>query len=254
MNILNKHIRQEHITTLYPCITCDFQAKTIYDLREHQNTHIGDQVSRKTSVTCELCNFATDTQASLHMHERNIHKKSKYHCNLCSYYFTKSESLEEHKASKHNIGVFPCNDCGLKAKSITELDEHIKYQHKHQGKDKNIDIRDLSDRVPCNPFHPSHTSECCDRGYFRHTGQDKRRSRGQCRYWTQGKCHRGNSCQFAHIQLCKFQDQCLFYESCGYLHNSEQNNSFLESRNNRFIYREEDFPKLERFRKTSRNQ
>ena len=79
MNILNKHIRQELITTLYPCITCDFQAKTIVDLREHQNTHIGDQVSRKTSVTCELCNFATDTQASLHMHERNIHKKSKYH-------------------------------------------------------------------------------------------------------------------------------------------------------------------------------
>ena len=301
MNILNKHIRVEHLTTTFPCVDCDFQAKSLSDLRIHQKTphnqgfssnsrlqcefcnfvsqnqeilskhklihstespvypcnkcsfkftdktslseHINTQHSHE-SYTCEHCHFVSEDQSSLYMHERNIHQKQKYQCSLCTNYFTKPENLEEHKASKHNIGLYPCNDCGFKAKSFGELDRHIEHEHVYTKQNKNIDIRDLTNRVPCDPYHPNHTTDCCDRGYYRRSGSEERRSRGQCRYWIQGRCNRGDSCRFSHINFCKYQDQCLNYQYCGLLHNSEQK-PFLASRK-RFIFREEDFPRLER--------
>ena len=39
INILNKHIRQEHISTLYPCVICDYQAKSMHELRNHKMEH-----------------------------------------------------------------------------------------------------------------------------------------------------------------------------------------------------------------------
>ena len=105
------------------------------------------------------------TQSALYIHEQNVHMKSKYHCDLCTNYFTKPESLNEHKARKHNFGLYPCNECGHKATSFDNLDEHIKQYHGDSRRDKNIDMRDLSDRTPCDPTNPNHTSECCDRDY-----------------------------------------------------------------------------------------
>ena len=135
------------------------------------------------------------------------------------------------------------------------MDVHIEQIHdkSRNKRDKDVDIRDLSGRAPCGPFHQSHTSECCDRAHKiknqNQTGSDERRSRGQCRFWKQGRCYRENSCRFAHIEICKFQDQCRYYESCVYLHFSEQE-PFLDSGfRRRFVYREEDFPQLQRTRK-----
>ena len=109
-----------------------------------------------------------------------------------------------------------------------------------------MDMRDLSDQAPCDPYHPSHTSECCDRGYYQQPTKDEKRSRGQCRYWIQGRCYRGEGCRFAHIELCKYQDKCIRYEQCGYLHLSEKK-PFLDSRiKKKFIFCEEGLPRLER--------
>ena len=209
--------------------------------------------SSMSHFKCELCDFSSDTQSSLYMHESDIHKKSKYQCSLCSTYFTKPENLDVHKFNKHNIGVYPCNDCGYKATSLTVLDDHIENEHVHMKRDKNVDIRDLSNRIPCDPYHPSHTSECCDRSF---NSKEEKRSRGQCKYWSQGRCFKGTSCRFAHIELCRFQDKCLNYEYCGYLHYSEQKiKTFLEPRlKSQFTYRKEDFPPLGSFQNRKRNQ
>ena len=277
INILNKHIRQEHISTLYPCVICDLQVRSMEELRNHQkNEHVNTNPATKlncanckfvartekelsihkithmseSSFNCELCDFTSESKSTLYSHEKNTHNKSKYQCNLCTKYFAKPESLEEHKTRKHNIDMYPCNDCGFKSKSLTGLDSHIESTHDTIKKNKDTDIRDLSGRVPCDPSHPSHTSECCDRrsqNKSNHTsGSEERRSRGQCRFWSKGRCYRGNSCRYAHIELCKFQDQCRYYETCVYLHFSEQEH-FLDSKiKNRFVYREEDFPQLQK--------
>ena len=180
--------------------------------------------------------------------------KSKYTCDLCTNYFTTPENLEEHKTKKHNIGVFPCNDCSFKSESLNKLDEHIAQCHEVAAQDKNVDIRDISERTPCNPAHPDHTTDCCNRlpkdTYHSRSEDERRRSRGQCRYWSQGGvCYRGNSCRFAHVEFCKFQDQCLHYDTCVFLHYSEQDN-FLDSRAKMpFIFREEEFPQMENSRR-----
>ena len=239
MNFLNKHIRQEHISTLFPCVICDTQARSIQELRDHEKSiHNKDNTSK-----CGLCNFKSANSDSLNDHMKTHSNLSTVKCDICTTYFTQPESLEVHKVKKHDIGLYPCNDCGVKAKSLSELDKHIEQVHTYLKRDKNIDMRDLSDRIPCDPSHPSHTSDCCDR---RTNGKEARRSRGQCKFWSQGRCYRGESCKFAHVELCKFQDQCLYYETCGYLHYSEQNqNNFLVSRHQKeFIFRTEDFPPL----------
>ena len=276
MNILNKHTRQEHISTLYPCVTCDFQAKSMYELKihktEHDNTNPTTQLQcgncnfvartekdlsihkithvTQASFNCELCNFSAESQSSLYVHEKQIHNKSKYQCNLCTNYFTKPESLKEHKSKKHNIDVYPCNECGIKTKNLDALDVHIEQCHGQLKRNKDIDIRDLSGREPCDPFHPRHTSQCCDRRSKNRTNHisasDERRSRGQCRYWSQGRCHKENSCRFAHIQLCKYQDQCRYYETCVYLHFSEQKPFLDTGVRKSFVFREEEFPQLQR--------
>ena len=246
MSVLNKHVRQEHLFTTFPCVTCNFQTKTINDLRHHQRIEHPHGITSNSKIICEFCDFVSDKQSTMFTHERNIHQKNKYQCNLCTHYFTNPEKLKEHKTSKHNVDVYPCNECGYKAKSIGDLDMHIEHHHENKKQDKDVDIRDLSSRTPCNPQHPSHSSECCDRAYFKQSGAEEQRSRGQCRYWVQGRCYRGDSCRFAHIKLCKYQDQCLNYKYCGFLHFSEQK-PFLESRmKKRFVFREEDFPRLER--------
>ena len=294
MQTINKHVRQEHLSTLYPCVTCDHQAKSMQDLRTHEKNHFkcdlcsyvaqnkgtltkeqsriecnkcssickNDKHGRNpldtsiVSLNCDLCSFQFKTQSALHIHEQTVHMKSKYQCDLCTNYFTKPETLSEHKAIKHNVGLYPCNECGYKSTSLDNLDEHIKQHHGDSRRDKNIDMRDLSDRIPCDPTNPNHTSECCDRDYNysnNKSEEERRRTRGQCRYWNQGRCDRGNRCRFAHIKLCKYQDQCLYYESCGYLHQSEKE-SFLDLRSKRnFVFREEDFPPLGRFQGRRKN-
>ena len=249
MSFLNKHIRQEHISTLFPCIICDLQARSIEDLRDHEkNIH-----NKENNDKCSLCNFKSANTDSLNDHMKTHSNPSNIKCNYCTTYFTQPETLEAHKVNKHNIDVYPCNDCGVKAKSLSELDDHIRQVHTYSKRDKNIDMRDLSDRTPCDPQHPNHTSDCCDR---RTNSKEARRSRGQCKYWSQGRCYRGETCKFAHVELCRFQDKCLYYESCGYLHYSEQNqNNFLEPRTqNHFIFRAEDFPPLKNTLNRNRSQ
>ena len=133
MNILNKHIRQEHIPTLYPCVICDFQARSTLELRnhktEHDNTipisklHCGKckfvaRTEKDLSIhkithesqapfNCELCDFKSEVQSSLYLHEKDIHLKSKYQCDLCTNYFTKPESLKEQKTRTHNVDMYP---------------------------------------------------------------------------------------------------------------------------------------------------
>ena len=55
MHLLNKHVRQEHISTLYPCIICDVQTRSIEDLRNHERNIHNTGASNK----CSLCNFTS---------------------------------------------------------------------------------------------------------------------------------------------------------------------------------------------------
>ena len=86
MSVLNKHVRQEHLSTTFPCVTCDFQTKTISDLRDHQRIEHPHVTSSNFKILCEFCDFVSDKQSTMYTHERNIHQKSTYQCNFCTQY------------------------------------------------------------------------------------------------------------------------------------------------------------------------
>ena len=57
---LNKHTRDEHIATKYPCLTFDFQADSMSSLRQHQlNKHIyaGAKPKAVAGVICVISNL-----------------------------------------------------------------------------------------------------------------------------------------------------------------------------------------------------
>ena len=64
------------------------------------------------------------------------------------------------------ISRYECDYCGHKVENLTKLDAHIASTHvsiQNKKPNKDIDMRDLSHRKPCNPASPTHKSSCCDR-------------------------------------------------------------------------------------------
>ena len=260
---LNKHTRNEHITTSNNCEKCNQQTLYSDEIRKHNyDIHRNEQV--RSEIECDECSLIVESEEALHTHQASEHctefkcnncnyktnylndltehnkehTNTKYHCDLCKTYFSSTYKLEAHLTQKHNKGRFPCNMCKHKAITLESLDEHIMQKHGVRVNKKDIDIRNLDDRQPCDPSEPFHSSECCDR---------RPRSRQQCYFWKQGYCRGGDRCSFLHIKECRFQEQCR-NSSCSFFHyqNLPKRLPFLEVKQNPgFQYREEDFPTLE---------
>ena len=147
---LETHKHDEHI---YTCEQCKFEDKR----EENVLNHI---IAQHSTITCELCDYSTSSEENLALHETNIHKRTKHNCTECNSNFSSTKKLSDHKKQKHKENIFPCDHCGYRAGSIQSLDSHIKTHNKKQ--DKNVDMRDLSDRSPCNFTDPSHTDDCCN--------------------------------------------------------------------------------------------
>ena len=237
MDVLNKHIREEHIVTKYPCLDCNFQALSMAVLRAHQDSHgaraktfikcdecvfttssennLEVHKSKKHSqfVKCKLCEKEYNTESELLVHEELDHNKSKFICQECTRIFPSSKKLQDHMQYQHGVvSHYPCDYCGYKFENITDLDEHIAGTHmivQNNKPNKDVDMRDLSDREPCNPSSPTHTSNCCDR-----------KPRGTSK---------------TPPKVCHFQEYCRYgSEYCRFFHynKEEQKHSFFGRRRN----------------------
>ena len=286
MENINKHMRSEHLTTLYPCVKCDLQAKSITELQHHTQSEYGEipidnvntnqlrnqcnicsfiGVSEEALQThkskyhsqlyeCNVCDYFTENKSHLRQHITSNHNQTRYQCDVCSYFFSTSANLEAHKVEKHNHNCFPCNDCRFKAKSLDNLDAHIKECHGSPRKD--FDIRNVEKKTACNPSHPLHSTTCCDRepgqSYQRMYTEEEKRQFGACYYWNQGYCKRGDLCKFLHIELCRYQDNCRRSGTCEFFHIKKADSFLGGRRQHQYVYREEDFPVLDQIYQNKR--
>ena len=120
--------------------------------------HKGNNHSK--SVQCNLCDLECRTDSELLLHEEQVHKKSKFMCSECNSAYPSARKLEEHKQHKHCvISWYPCDHCGFKCANITDLDVHIASHHKSNEtkRRKDIDMRDVQNKRPCNPADPMHS-------------------------------------------------------------------------------------------------
>ena len=75
----------------------------------------------------------------------------------------------------------------------------------------------------------------------------ERLENGACRNWNSGFCKFNDSCKYAHIRLCRFQEQCRNPINCRFYHTNRNNNGgFLRAGNSNqsFLMRQQDFPPL----------
>ena len=172
------------------------------------------------------------------VHEEQVHKISKFSCHDCKTVFQSLRRLNEHRQHKHSeTNVYTCDRCGCKCTTLEELDKHIQTSHSNHSR-KNIDIRDVRNKEPCNPADPRHSTRCCDRkprtGYESKSFTETEKERnGPCRQWNNGHCSFSESCKFAHLEICRFQEICFYGPSeCRFFHfrSKEQEKSFLEAR------------------------
>ena len=239
-----RHNRDEHIRAKFPCLTCDFQADSMPSLRKHQlekhnqtgavpkstllncdqcnyktktenNLEVHRSLKHSQSMKCNLCEFECGTESELMVHEEELHKKSKFSCMECHNTFQSAKRLEEHMQYKHSeISWYPCDFCGLRLSNFNDLDVHIENSHNTSSNNlksrKNTDIRDVRKKKPCNPADPSHNRSCCDRKpRYENTSQNSsiKEQKAPCRFWNKdGYCPYEESCRFAHVETCRFQE------------------------------------------------
>ena len=146
------------------CIKCD---GCPYTTSSENNLEVHRSMEHSLVVKCKLCEKKYRTESELLVHEELDHNKTKFGCTDCSRIFPSSKRLQDHMQYQHSIvSHCQCDYCGQKFENWTELDAHIASEHKfsqNKKPNKNVDIRDLSHRKPCNPASPAHTSSCCDR-------------------------------------------------------------------------------------------
>ena len=100
MNTLNKHMRNEHLSTSYPCVKCDIQMKSTADLKEHEHNVHGNG----------------DNQS------QNKKTQFQHQCVKCSFVGLSNEILLQHQSEKHSEQT-NCDSCDFIANSRSTLDE-----------------------------------------------------------------------------------------------------------------------------------
>ena len=184
-------------TVLFGCEECNFRTKTENNLEVHRNS------VHTMIIKCNLCVFERGTESELLLHEEQIHKKSKFSCTECNIIYQSSKRLQEHRQYKHSeISWYGCDHCGNRFTNINLLDEHIQSNHSTNTKSssksrKDVDMRDVQNKKPCNPADRLHNSRCCDRKP-RYENKSQSFPSQQFNWNNNGYCSYADSCKFSH--------------------------------------------------------
>ena len=117
---------------------------------------------------------------------------------------------------------------------------------------KNISNNAKFNRAPCDFKNPWHSSLCCDRDQgpkMKIFTPEERINNGPCKNWNDNFCRFSDLCRFAHIEPCRFQDNCFAPSNCKFFHFNRSNASFLGGkifRSQPFKLDPKDFPPLKK--------
>ena len=155
--------------------------------------------------------------------------------------------LKEHQRKHKNQTRINCDHCGLALESIADLDQHLNSYHNIRPKHPNSTIKNdvvtnsLQRNVPTNHTMTNNFSV------------NDKVNNGPSFNWKEGRCRFGDTCKYAHIDICRFQDKCRASNSCNFYHFSKNNTSFLVNQvlsnsHKSFQLNHKEFPPLQRSR------
>ena len=238
---LHKHsIHKQQSSNLVKCDECGF-------LDSREENVLNHKISKHSMQTCDLCDFKCPGENSLSTHILSIHNVTKHSCNLCLKTFSNLGNLKKHIKSHNTEQTYNCDYCGYKAVGLGVLDEHIETYHK---------IKKISNTKfnndPCDFRNPSHSSKCCDRDQgpkMKIFTPEQRINNGPCKNWNENFCRFSDLCMYAHIEPCRFQNNCFAPNNCRFFHFNRSNASFLGGkvfRSQSFQLNSRDFPPLQK--------
>ena len=211
-----------------------------FDYRnEVEENVLNHKIAMHTNHYCNKCGFVTESVAELmnHLHDKhnmNNSQSNQSKCKRCNLSFSSLSELHTHIRTHDRINNrtnhFGCNYCGFKAISLQALDVHIQSFHKIYNSRR---ANSHSNSFSRNPSSSRHTT---------------RLENGICRSWSNGTCNFNDSCKYAHIRICNFQENCRFQSNCRFFHFSKNNLPFLcrmTSPPQTFQLRNQEFPPLQ---------
>ena len=181
------------------------EALTLIRGKEHGFRRASPQVDAEDicvtnhSFKCSQCDKTLESQGMLDAHTQ-VHKSNIHECDSCGSKFQMKSDLEIHVKSSHREVIneqyeWNCNDCSFQASEPSELINHLKLKA-HQPSE-HCDKKQLF-----KEYKRCYTCNLEVDGYYNlmNHRKEKHPSNRKCRYFPDGKCHRGSTCWFVHAE------------------------------------------------------
>ena len=257
------------------CNQCKANFNTNNDLRDHMNKYhsVNDNncITTDQTQSCDECDYKSTSEENVLNHKIAAHTESisilmnhfhdqhtnavqsvpQFKCRDCPEVFTTKPSLDAHIRTHRTPSAWPCDYCGFKADSDVALDNHIHTFHRIYQSNNRIANPRLNNSGKNEPIPRRKT----------YTPQE-RLNNGPCYRWNECFCNFNDFCRYAHVKVCKFQEQSRSQGNCGFYHINKSNVNFLSSRpfhhqnsrqmsshpvrNQVFQFRSQDFPPIQR--------
>ena len=226
---LSDHVKVSH--KKLQCEYCDYEDNEKGNLTNHVLTV-------HTQFKCHLCSFASNNGKALDDHFTHEHFQPTFVCTECDSSFHTARMLKEHQR-KHRLSDVNCDYCGDRLKSFSDLDEHISTYH-------NIKNRQYSD-ITRERNHSIVKSTFSKPERIRSYTSEEKLQNGPCFNWMENRCRFGESCKFAHIKICRHQENCRAPRTCEFYHFNSSNIDFLGRQTMRrpFNMNMREFPPLQ---------
>ena len=196
---------------------------------EFQDENQEDDLEHRS---CKQCDYVA--AKVIFMKSHMLKHRGKFKCDKCRKIFNKKSELEEHLKKYHEAmgQLFQCIGCAAKFTAEHALKQHTKAVHKSQIFPVGHPERAVNQKNT-NTFECRMCGEGCESGagLDRHIVQCTRnRVRPLCTFFLQGRCTRGNLCNFSHQNytdtgtntrnICRRGPSCpfLFARKCFYFH------------------------------------
>ena len=223
------HNSIEDTAEVFKCEYCNFT-----DAREENI--LNHKIANHSNFKCHMCDYQTNSGELLDKHFDSEHFVPAFKCTECDASFHTERMLKMH-ARKHIAKPVTCDFCGHKTDSLSNLDEHIENFHRITRVFNSKEHSDTHRHIAA-----SRRNETSGKKY----SLQEQLSNGSCKFWLRGSCKYADSCRYAHIRVCHYQEKCKTSNKCKFFHESRNNIPFLlsNSRPQPFCLNQNDFPPL----------